>query len=161
MDGEELRRRRMAMNMSQAELGRRFGVPYQTIWKWENGKVKMERGPMIDLALRWLEQETMQAINVDWKEELRKDLLRMNEPITLVDCGYSWDTGVTPFDCRMVDGRYAHLRVIKNRAGVGVGDTQDAAVGNWPDRFAFDTDKSELTLDEFAARLPPWIEIKR
>lgn len=68
MDGDELRRRRMAMNMSQAELGRRFGVPYQTIWKWENGKVKMERGPMIDLALRSLERETAEAMGVEPKE---------------------------------------------------------------------------------------------
>lgn len=60
------------MNMSQAELGRRFGVPYQTIWKWENGKVKMERGPMIDLALNWLEHEMRETLGVEpteWRDE--------------------------------------------------------------------------------------------
>lgn len=54
---EDLRRRRLALGLSQAELGRRLDVPQNTISRWELGTLKIERQAMLDLALRALEAE--------------------------------------------------------------------------------------------------------
>lgn len=54
---EDLRRRRRALGMSQAELGLRLDVPQNTISRWELGTLKIERPAMLDLALRALEAE--------------------------------------------------------------------------------------------------------
>jgi transcriptional regulator with XRE-family HTH domain len=54
---DDLRRRRLALGFSQAELGRRLDVPQNTISRWELGTLKIERPSMLDLALRALESE--------------------------------------------------------------------------------------------------------
>jgi transcriptional regulator with XRE-family HTH domain len=54
---DDLRRRRLALGFSQAELGRRLDVPQNTISRWELGKLEIERPAMLDLALRALEAE--------------------------------------------------------------------------------------------------------
>ena len=51
MDGDELKRRRVALGLSQAELGKLLGVPQATISRWETGAHKIEHGPMLALAL--------------------------------------------------------------------------------------------------------------
>lgn len=61
MDGEELRRRRRALGMSQAELGEHLDVPQNTMSRWELGAVRIERPRMLALALRALERETEHA----------------------------------------------------------------------------------------------------
>jgi transcriptional regulator with XRE-family HTH domain len=54
---EDLRRRRIALGLSQAELGARLDVPQNTISRWEIGRLPIERPSMLDLALRALETE--------------------------------------------------------------------------------------------------------
>jgi len=74
MTGEELRQRRLALNMTQAELGRRLGVSGQAVYKWETGRVKIERSEMIHLAMRYLEIETAsRLLGVEPKELLRDE----------------------------------------------------------------------------------------
>ncbi len=65
MDGEELRRRRTALKMSQAELGRRLGTSQQTVFKWESGERNVQHPPMMELALRWLAMERIVGGQVD------------------------------------------------------------------------------------------------
>lgn len=62
MKGQELRARREAMNLSQAELARRLGVSPQTVYKWETDRVKIERAVMMDLALKQLAQEMIAGL---------------------------------------------------------------------------------------------------
>ncbi len=57
MDGNELRRRRTALGMTQAELARRLGTSQQTVFKWESGATRIQHAPMMRLALRYLELE--------------------------------------------------------------------------------------------------------
>lgn len=71
MKGHELRARREAMNLSQAELARRLGVSPQTVYKWETERVKIERAVMMDLALKQLAQEMMQALRGGEREAAR------------------------------------------------------------------------------------------
>lgn len=55
MDGEELRRRRAALELTQEDLARRLDVTRQSVYAWERG---ITRPPgMLDLALRYLELE--------------------------------------------------------------------------------------------------------
>lgn len=55
MDGEELRRRRTALGLTQMELARRLGTSQQTVHKWESGSTRIQHAPMMHLALRYLE----------------------------------------------------------------------------------------------------------
>jgi len=59
---DDLRRRRLRLRMSQAELGRRLGIPQNTVSRWEVGTLKIERPLMLDLALRAIEIEEAQAL---------------------------------------------------------------------------------------------------
>jgi DNA-binding transcriptional regulator YiaG len=61
MNGDEVRRRRNALGISQDGLARLLGVTRQTVYSWERGL----RVPpaMLNLALRWIEYE--QAIERD------------------------------------------------------------------------------------------------
>jgi len=54
MDGDEVRRRRRALGMSQAELGRRLGMPQQSIARWETGARRIGHPAMLRLALERL-----------------------------------------------------------------------------------------------------------
>jgi transcriptional regulator with XRE-family HTH domain len=54
MNGAELRQRRDALGWSQETLARALSVTRQTVYMWERGKTAVP--PMVDLALRWLEQ---------------------------------------------------------------------------------------------------------
>lgn len=51
MTGEELRREREALGMTQAELGAALDVPGNTISRWERGTVPILRPRMLRLAL--------------------------------------------------------------------------------------------------------------
>lgn len=55
MDGEELRRRRRALAMTQTELAERLGLTQNTVSRWEKGAAVIGHPPMLDLALRALE----------------------------------------------------------------------------------------------------------
>lgn len=70
MNGDELRRRRTALGMSQAELGRRLGTSQQTVFKWESGERNVQHPPMMDLALRYLAHERLFGGQVDVWEAL-------------------------------------------------------------------------------------------
>lgn len=65
MDGDALRQRRMALKMSQAELGRRLGTSQQTVFKWESGERNVQHPPMMELALRYLALERLIGGEVD------------------------------------------------------------------------------------------------
>jgi transcriptional regulator with XRE-family HTH domain len=55
MTGEELRRRRERLKMTQAELARRLDVQRVTVTRWENGQTAIPRA--IELALREIERQ--------------------------------------------------------------------------------------------------------
>jgi transcriptional regulator with XRE-family HTH domain len=55
MTGEELRRRRQRLKMTQAELARRVDVQRVTVTRWENGQIAIPRA--IELALKEIERQ--------------------------------------------------------------------------------------------------------
>lgn len=57
MTGDELRRRRTALGITQAQLAFYLGTSQQTVFKWESGATRIQHGPMMDLALRYIEIE--------------------------------------------------------------------------------------------------------
>jgi len=55
MEGQELRRRRRALDVTQSELAARFSVRQATISDWERGKSPISHPGMLDNALCHLE----------------------------------------------------------------------------------------------------------
>ena len=55
MDGDEVRRRRKALGLSQTELGERIGIRQPTISSWEQGHTIVGNPRMLALALWALE----------------------------------------------------------------------------------------------------------
>jgi transcriptional regulator with XRE-family HTH domain len=55
MDGQELRRRREALGLSQADLGRLLGVMQNTVSRWELGLVVIRHPKILALALEAIE----------------------------------------------------------------------------------------------------------
>lgn len=56
-DGENLRRRRKQLGLSQSALAGLLGVRQATVSDWERGKVAIDHPAILDLALRALEYE--------------------------------------------------------------------------------------------------------
>jgi transcriptional regulator with XRE-family HTH domain len=56
MKPEELKKRRLALGMSQASLGRELGVSGISVYRWEKGMRSIP--PFLHLALRWLEWQS-------------------------------------------------------------------------------------------------------
>jgi transcriptional regulator with XRE-family HTH domain len=61
MDGQDLKRRREALGLSQAELGRLLGVMQNTVSRWELGLVVIRHPDILDLALWAIEEQRRQA----------------------------------------------------------------------------------------------------
>ena len=70
--GSRLRRQRLADDLTQAELGERFGVKQQTIGAWERGERPQSRffGPLADYL--GLEEQELTLL-IDSKPELTPD----------------------------------------------------------------------------------------
>jgi len=81
------------------------------------------------------------------------------EPITLINCWMHTWAVPTQIECETTDGRCAYLRHRSGKGGVGIGATMDAAVGDWPQTFAFEHEAYGLEIAEFAALLPEGITI--
>lgn len=69
---KEIKERRMALNLTQAELGARFEVDTNTIARWERGEIVPNAVGMLSLAFQSLEIE--KDLNNSKIEELQKDL---------------------------------------------------------------------------------------
>jgi transcriptional regulator with XRE-family HTH domain len=54
MDGKEIRRKRKMLGMSQEALAAALGVSRNTVARWENLKMKVEHGKLIEIALNYL-----------------------------------------------------------------------------------------------------------
>ena len=61
MTGQELRRRREALGLSQAQLAALVGVHANTVARWERGEVRIPHPGMLDLALEALERRQADA----------------------------------------------------------------------------------------------------
>ena len=57
MDPNQLRRRRLALGLSQTQLARRINVTKNSVARWERGELTIERPDQLDLALAGLEAE--------------------------------------------------------------------------------------------------------
>jgi DNA-binding transcriptional regulator YiaG len=57
MDSDDLRRRRIALDLTQGELARLLGVYQATISAWESGARGIRHPTILALALRWLAHE--------------------------------------------------------------------------------------------------------
>ena len=55
MDGEELRRRRLALGLSQAELAARLGAAKNTVARWERNERNIRHPLMLAAVLANLE----------------------------------------------------------------------------------------------------------
>lgn len=54
MTGEHLRERRERLGLTQEQLAAELGVAVNTIWRWENNRMKIGAARAIDLALEAL-----------------------------------------------------------------------------------------------------------
>ncbi len=62
MNGDELKRRRGELGMTQSQLARALDVPVNTVWRWElqddaPAAVGIRHGRILELALQTLERE--------------------------------------------------------------------------------------------------------
>ena len=57
MPGEELRRRREALGLSQPKLAAQLGVHLNTVWRWEQTGVPTRQARVVSLDLDELEQQ--------------------------------------------------------------------------------------------------------
>jgi transcriptional regulator with XRE-family HTH domain len=57
VSGEELRRRRLALGLSQPALAAQLGVHPNTVWRWELNGVPLLRVQLVRLSLERLEQK--------------------------------------------------------------------------------------------------------
>lgn len=81
---EEIKTRRNKLGLTQSELAERLGVATNTVSRWELGTSEPESGPMLDLALKYLEMtsqivadpQIQKALNrlAATRDELRKML---------------------------------------------------------------------------------------
>ena len=72
---EEIKARRNELGLTQGELAARLGVALNTVSRWELGTSAPESGPMLDLALKYLEM-TQQIAN---DPKVQKALHRLAE----------------------------------------------------------------------------------
>lgn len=56
MSGDELRRRREALGLTQRALAAQLGVHFNAVWRWENLGVPLLREQLVRLSLERLEQ---------------------------------------------------------------------------------------------------------
>lgn len=56
MTGDDLRARRLALGLTQADLGTRLGKPQNTVARWESGRMAIEAPVMLHLALLAIER---------------------------------------------------------------------------------------------------------
>jgi len=59
MEGSDLREKRRALNLTQAELAEQLGVKANTVTRWENGVLKVPR--VVELAMEALGRNPVQA----------------------------------------------------------------------------------------------------
>ena len=66
MDKVELVKRRKSIDATRAELAREIGVPWVTVWRWEEGRTIPTRiyGQLIEEALQRLERRKADALGV-------------------------------------------------------------------------------------------------
>lgn len=69
---EEIREKRIALNLTQAELASRFEVDANTIARWERGEIVPKAVGMLSLAFQSLEIE--KGLNNSKVEDLRRNL---------------------------------------------------------------------------------------
>lgn len=103
MNGTELRQRRMALNLNQAELGGRLGVSPQTVYKWEAEKVGIRHPGLLDLALRYLEQEPRRQSRTALGKALRTERLRKG----LTQAWVAEQTGMTQAQMSALESGHA------------------------------------------------------
>lgn len=58
LTGADLKRRREAIPLTQAQLAERLGTSQQTVTRWETGAQRIERPKTLALALTALERES-------------------------------------------------------------------------------------------------------
>ena len=69
---EQIRQKRIALNLTQAELAERFDVKTNTVARWERGEVSPKAKGMLQLAFQSLEIE--KGLNTSKVLELRDNL---------------------------------------------------------------------------------------
>ena len=71
---EQIRKKRIALNLTQAELANKFDVKTNTIARWERGEITPKAKGMLFLAFKSLEIE--KGLNNSKIEDLRDDVKR-------------------------------------------------------------------------------------
>lgn len=61
MTPEELREARQALGMSQRQLAKALGLPWNTLARWERGEVGIRHPEMLRLALKALRDQRSPA----------------------------------------------------------------------------------------------------
>lgn len=59
MNANQIREKRMQLNLTQTELAEKFGVTTTTIARWERGERKPDAQGMITMAFKYLEIEAL------------------------------------------------------------------------------------------------------
>lgn len=55
ISGIDIKARRTALGISQAELAAAIGVARNTVSRWENGKIQVRHGKMVSLAIDYFQ----------------------------------------------------------------------------------------------------------
>ena len=97
LDGDNLRRQREQLGMSQVELARKLSVSPNTVARWERGELKIEHPGMLQLALASLSATAVQAKAV---HRVREEPVRSGKDVRTVQR----------------DGGWANVRTGKDRA---------------------------------------------
>lgn len=69
MTGKDLRKRRIALELSQQKLADLLGIDVGTISRWERGVLTIERPDMVSLALDGVFAKWYVKVNADYMRE--------------------------------------------------------------------------------------------
>ncbi|MBS1794392.1 MAG: helix-turn-helix domain-containing protein [Acidobacteria bacterium] len=82
MQPEEIKQKRIALNLTQSQLAERFGVERNTVARWERGEVVPQALGMLRLAFQSLEIELgltnsgIEALRDEQREKMTKMRIR-------------------------------------------------------------------------------------
>lgn len=76
MNSTEIKKRRLALNMTQVQLAVALGVSSTTVAYWERGERQPEAPEMLSMAISWLEYQQPKS------ERHKKLMAQLNQSIT-------------------------------------------------------------------------------
>ncbi len=134
MTGEELRKRREALHLSQAGLAAKIGVSANTVARWERGERKMTNPKMLDIVLRQLEGD----MNKNYLLTIETWPIGLGAPVQSRESYHdTTQEAIAHLDAQTEPYAYAYLQQRVPGVGYYPCDWQGNSIGpgrKWPDR---------------------------